>query len=79
MHFKKLLGAFTLGAFIAQAGLLGASRDAEAYSLSIATYNDSGRNISAALNVKVTGNKALLKIANTPSLKGLMNKVNRWL
>jgi hypothetical protein len=79
MPFKKLLGALTLGAFIVQAGLLGASRDAEAYSLSIATYNDSGRNISAALDVKVIGNKALLKIANTPSLKGLMNKVNRWL
>ena len=70
MPFKKLLGALMLGAFIVQAGILGAPRDAEAYSLSIAAYNDSGRNFSTALDVKVIGNKALLKVDNTPSFKG---------
>ena len=70
MPFKKLLGALMLGAFIVQAGLLGVSRDAKAYSLSIAAHNDSGRNFSAVLDVKVIGNKALLQIVNTPSLKG---------
>jgi hypothetical protein len=70
MPYKKLLGALMLGAFIVQAGLLGAPRDAKAYSLSIAAYNDSGQNFSAAHDVKVIGNKALLKIVNTPSLKG---------
>ena len=70
MPFKKLFGALMLGAFVVQAGLLGASRDAEAYSLSIATDNDSGKSFSAALDVKVIGNRALLKTVNTPSLKG---------
>jgi hypothetical protein len=38
MPYKKLLGALMLGAFIVQAGLLGAPRDAKAYSLSIVAY-----------------------------------------
>ena len=68
MLIKKLLGALVLVTFVSQAGLLGASKEAKAYSVPIATY--SGSALSSALDVKLDENKSLLKIARTSSPAG---------
>ena len=70
MQAKKFLAGLVLVGFVLSAGILGTSKDAEAFTVPFAIYNGASNDFSATLDVTISNGTAVLKITNTSNPTG---------
>jgi hypothetical protein len=70
MQAKKFLAGLVLVGFVLSAGILGTSKDAEAFTVPFAIYNGASNDFSATLDVTISNGTAVMKITNTSSPAG---------
>ena len=70
MQAKKFLAGLVLVGFVLSAGILGTSKDAEAFTVPFAIHNGASNDFSATLDMTISNGTAVLKITNTSNPTG---------
>ena len=70
MQAKKFLAGLVLVGFVLSAGILGTSKDAEAFTVPFTIFNGASNDFSATLDMTISNGTAVLKITNTSNPSG---------